>query len=413
MDLIDAALREKKPEGRFAYLAPTYGQAKDVAWNYLRQYALPIPGVHIHETELRVDFPNGARVRLYGADNYDRLRGIYLDGIVLDEYADMDPRAWSEVVRPALSDRAGWATFIGTPKGRNAFYRLLSGDKGTGWPGARNDPEWLALTLKASETGILSQAELTDARRMMTPEQYAQEYECDFNAAVIGAYYGKEIAQAETDGRVGSVPHDKASDVLASWDLGVSDATAIWVGQLVGREIHLIDYIEDHGKGLDHYVDLLKTKPYRVVEHFLPHDAEAREMTSGRTRIEYLQGRDLNCVVVPKHTVQDGINAARMAFNRCWFDVRRCERGLEALRMYQEKRDEKRDVALGPLHDWASHGADSFRYFHMGIQERSAPKATTVYRNNFAGGWMGVIAWGCLCASSLSGLLWPLIQTSA
>ena len=122
MDLIDAALRCTKPNPRFAYLAPYYAQAKDVVWSYVKQYAGSIPGVTINEGELRADFPNGARLRLYGADNYDRMRGIYLDGVVLDEFADQPPQAWREVIRPALSDRQGWGLFIGTPKGRNAFY---------------------------------------------------------------------------------------------------------------------------------------------------------------------------------------------------------------------------------------------------------------------------------------------------
>jgi phage terminase large subunit len=370
MDLIDAAMQCKKQNGRFAYVAPTYAQSKDVAWAYLKQFSVPIVGTDPHETELRVDLPNGHRIRLYGADNYDRLRGLYLDGVVLDEFADMDPRAWSEVIRPALSDRQGWATFIGTPKGRNAFYRMLHGDSNTGWEGAHTDPDWFSLILKASETGILPKAELDDARRMMTEEQYRQEYECDFNAALIGAYYGKDLAEAEKDKRIASVPYDKAFDVHASWDLGIGDSTAIWVGQLVGREIRFIDYIESSGVGLDWYVGELKSKPYKIVEHFVPHDAEARELTTGKTRLEYLTGRELNCRVVPRHKVQDRINATRMAFNRCWFDAKKCERGLEALRMYQEKRDEKRDVALGPLHDWTSHAADSFGYFVMALNEQ-------------------------------------------
>ena len=123
-DIVDAALRSTRDAPRFAYVAPFYTQAKDVAWVYLKRMVQDIPRTTINESELRVDLFNGARIRLYGADNYDRLRGIYLDGIILDEYADMDPRAWPEVIRPTLSDRKGWATFIGTPKGRNDFWKM-------------------------------------------------------------------------------------------------------------------------------------------------------------------------------------------------------------------------------------------------------------------------------------------------
>ncbi len=372
-ELIRAALTCPLPNPRYAYLAPFYSQAKDVAWGYLKRFGMAYPGTTANESELRIDFPNGGRVRLYGADNFDRLRGLALDGAVLDEAADMDPRVFPEVIRPALSDRRGWATWIGTPQGRNHFYAITER--------AKLNPEWLYLQLRASATGILPAAELADARRAMTAEQYAQEYECDFNAALIGAYYAKDIIAAEDEGRVGSVPHDRAADVFASWDLGISDSTAIWVGQFVGRQIHFIDYIEDFGKDLGQYVDELKAKPYRINEHWLPHDAEQRELTTGKTRVEYLRGRDLKCRVIPRHSPQDRINAARVAFNRMWFDKVRCESGLEALRMYQERRDRKRDIAMGPMHDWASHGADSFGYFIMALNERTPikwPKAEPI-----------------------------------
>jgi len=155
-DLILGALQTRKPNARFAYVAPLYVQAKDVAWAYVKQFASAVPGVAFNEAELRADFPNGARVRLYGADNYDRLRGLYLDGVVLDEYADMPPAAWGEVIRPALADRRGWAVFIGTPKGRNAFWEV--------WERARATEGWFSLLLKASETGLLPAEELQAAR---------------------------------------------------------------------------------------------------------------------------------------------------------------------------------------------------------------------------------------------------------
>jgi hypothetical protein len=151
-DLIRAAVTCPRPQARFAYLAPYYAQAKDVAWDYLTSYVAPIPGVGVNISELRVDLPNGARLRLYGAENAERLRGLYLDGIVIDEPADMDPRVWPEILRPALADREGWAVFIGTPKGRNAFCEL--------WEKAKADPAWFTLMLKASETGILPAQEL-------------------------------------------------------------------------------------------------------------------------------------------------------------------------------------------------------------------------------------------------------------
>ncbi len=360
-DTIKRALELTLPHGRYAYVAPFLAQAKEVAWEYLKRYALPATREK-NESELWVELTSGARIRIHGADNPDRLRGAYLDGVILDEYADMRPSLWGEVIRPMLADRSGWATFIGTPKGKNAFWEVSEK--------AQGDADWYHLLLPASVSGIISEAELESSRRDMTSEQYAQEFECDFTAALQGAYYGRDIVLAEKDKRICSVPLDKNADVFASWDLGISDSTAIWVGQLIGQELHFIDYIENSGESLDWYVSELKAKPYYIVEHWLPHDAEQRELTTGKTRKEYLEGRGLKCSVLKRHTPQDRINACRIALNRCWFDKVKCERGLESLRMYQAKHDEKRDVDLGPLHDWASHGADAFGYWVVGANDR-------------------------------------------
>lgn len=369
MDLIKRAVEHGGNNPRFAYIAPTYTQAKDVAWSYLKQYTAAIPGISISESELSVTLPhNGARIRLYGSDNYDRLRGLYLDGAILDESGDQDPRAWAEVVRPALSDRAGWATFIGTPKGRNEFYRIHKLAEG--------DDDWFSANLRASQTGLLSESELQDARKTMTAEAYAQEYECSFDAAIKGAYYGKEVAQAEADNRITSVPHDRNADVYAAWDLGIGDMMAIWVFQIVGQEWHFLRYYENNGFGLDHYVDWIKDLPYRVDEHFVPHDGAARELQTGKSRIEFLEGRGFKMGgadenrCVPRHNVEDGISAARLRFNRMYFDAEKCARGIDCLRMYRSEFDEKNQTLKPrPLHDWASHGADAFRCAVMGAQE--------------------------------------------
>lgn len=363
-DLVIRAVEHEGREPRFAYVAPTYTQAKDVAWAYLKDYALQIRDVDKSESELAVTLPhNGARIRLYGAENYDRLRGLYLDGVIIDEAGDIDPRAWAEVIRPALSDRQGWATFIGTPKGRNAFYDIHKR--------ADADEAWFSLVLRASQTGILPQSELDDARKTLTEEQYAQEYECSFDAAVIGAYYGKDVAIAEAHNRVTTVHYDKNADVFAAWDLGIGDSTAIWIGQIVGQEWHWLDYYENSGQGLDHYVAWVKAREYPVMWNYVPHDAEARELQTGKSRKDYLEGRGLKCRVVPKHLVDDGINAARNRFNRMWFDKEKCARGIDCLRMYRSEFDNKNMVLkTRPLHDWSSHGADAFRYGVMGANDR-------------------------------------------
>lgn len=365
-DMQKRALTTARSDYRAAYVAPYYAQAKDVAWDYMKRYSAPIPGVSFNESELRVDYPNGARIRLYGADNYDRLRGIYLDDVTLDEYGDMDPRAWSEVIRPALADRQGTATFIGTPKGNNHFREVF--DR------AEDDPDWYRLTLKASETQLIPQGELDAARKEMSVDQYEQEFECSFSAALTGAYYGRDMNMLEAQGRFTGVPYDRAVPVYTAWDLGIDDSTAIWMAQLVGREIHLIDYIEASGEALDYYVRELNKRPYMWGEHLLPHDAEAKELGTGRTRTETLKSLGLTRVkIVPAQRVEDGINAVRLMLTRCWFDKTNCKRGIEALRGYRREFDDKtKTFRMKPLHSWESHGADAFRYLALGI-----PKAAT------------------------------------
>jgi hypothetical protein len=228
-DLQGAAMACERIRPRLAYLSPFLKQSKAVAWDYLRSAMAPLRaiGASVHESELRVDYPNGGQVRLYGADNPDGLRGIYLDGVVLDEYADMDPRVWSEIIRPALADRAGWAVFIGTPKGRNAFFEL--------WRRAQSEANWFSLMLKASDTSLIPASELALAKRDLSEEQYAQEFECSFEAAVVGAYFGKLMARAEAERRIAAAPYDPAAPVWTSWDLGVRDATAIWFAHVISR----------------------------------------------------------------------------------------------------------------------------------------------------------------------------------
>lgn len=369
LDLVRQAATLDKPHGRYAYVAPFLSQAKEVAWEYIKRYAQPIIADK-NESELWVELVGGSRIRIHGADNPDRLRGAYLDGIVMDEYADMRPSVWGEVIRPMLADRRGWATFIGTPKGRNEFYSL--------YERAQSDPEWYSLVLRASETGVLPASELQAARGDMTPEQYEQEFECSFEAAIVGSYFGKEIAEAERDGRITTVAHEPDLPVHTAWDLGIGDSTSIWFWQMVGSEVRVIDHYENHSHGLPHYAEVLSKKPYRYEHDWVPHDAKVRELGTGRTRVETLINLKRHPRVVPDHKVMDGINAARVTIPRCWFDRDKCANGLEALRQYRSEYDEKlRTFKDAPRHDWTSHTADAFRYLAMAyraITEGEKPK---------------------------------------
>lgn len=368
-DINDHALRCIKQDGRFAYVAPFYVQAKDAAWTYLKRFALPVPGAEINESELRVDYKhNGARVRIYGADNYDRMRGGYFDGVILDEYGDMHPAAWPEVIRPMLADRKGWAVFIGTPKGRNDFWEVHERAK------ASND--WFEMVLRASDSGLIDEDEIEAIRAELTAEQFEQEMECSFDAAILGAYYGREIVEAERAGRITSVAIDPAIPVHTAWDLGKGVNMAVWCWQMAPDGVRVVDFLEGaHNDGIPQILAKLRAKGYAYGTDWVPHDAKAVEIGTGRTRIEQLIEAGGKPNLVADHSVEDGINATKISFSRFWIDADRCKYGLEALRQYRADFDEKAKVFKNaPKHDWTSHAADAFRYMAMAWKQQQPEK---------------------------------------
>jgi phage terminase large subunit len=325
----------------------------------MKHYAAPIPGVAVNESELRIDYPNGAQVRIYGADNPDALRGIYLDGIVLDEYGLMAPNVWGEVIRPLLTDRQGWALFIGTPNGKNEFYKKAQE--------AQQEAGWFFAAYKASETNVLPGDELASARQAMTQDEYAQEFECSFEASVKGAIYARELQAAREDGRIGTVPYEPRLPVDTDWDLGIGDSTCIWFSQSSPRgEVRLVGYYESSGVGLQHYAGMLReckdSYGWAYGEHWAPHDIEVKELGTGQSRKDIAASLGIYFRVAPKLTLEDGINAARMLFQRCYFDAKKCDKGLEALGAYQwDWNTRVHEFKPVPLHNWGSHGADAFR----------------------------------------------------
>lgn len=367
-ELIDRSLRNTRKNPQYAYFAPFYSQAKKVAWDYLKEYTKHMPNVKVNESELTItifrrDRDDRVKIMLMGADNIDAARGMYFDGVILDEYADMDPQIWTKVLRPALSDRMGWAIFIGTPKGQNHFYDVFLAAKRLG-------KEWFTAVYKASETGIIPKTELEANRAIMSEDEYEQEYECSFAAALTGAYYGKQMEKLESQGRITKVPYDPALAVDTFWDLGMDDSTAIWMIQHHRFEFRVINYIEDNGLGLESYVRMLFDTGYSFRRHYLPHDAAVRELGTGVSRQETLKNLGLRHItVLPKHNVADGISASRLVIPKCWFDYENCEVGINALKNYTKKWDAKNKVYMNtPLHNWASHGADAWRQFAMGMK---------------------------------------------
>jgi hypothetical protein len=314
MDLLDRALSIK--DSRFAYIAPFRHQAKTVAWDYLKEFSRPVFAKPPNEQELHVDLLGGGRITLFGSDNIDALRGPSFDGVVLDEYADISPSLFPQVVRPALADRKGIAVLIGTVKGRNQLWRA--------YQDAVSDPAWYTALLRASETGILSRTELGDARRMMTPEQYAAEFECDPYAGILGAYYGKEIAACEVEGRIVPRLDRLPGPVHCAWDFGNGLNMAIWAFQ-VGRQGLLIhDFIQMSGAYFDDYLKEVAARGYDGFD-YVPHDAKVPSFETGRTRIEMMFAAKRKPVLVADHRVDDGINAVTLLLPRAKFNADTCE----------------------------------------------------------------------------------------
>jgi phage terminase large subunit len=346
------------PNHKLAYIAPTYRQGKAIAWDYLKQYTKPLMyfGGDKNETELRIDLWNGSKIQIYGADNNDSLRGLGFHGVIMDEYAIMAPRTWTEIVRPAISDTLGWVIFIGTPMGHNQFWEVYD-------YALRGHKDWFGKMYRASETNVIPDDELKEAASIMTEEQYNQEFECSFTAAVSGSYYGKLMTKADNENRIGPVPVDSNVGVETWWDLGIGDSTAIWFAQRVGEEVHLIDYYENSGESLMHYADVLEDKGYAYSRHIAPHDIQARELGTGKSRLEVSQELGIMFEVAPRLEVDHGIESVRNALPYCWFDREKCKLGIDALRQYRKQWDEKNQVFKNkPLHDWCSHSADAFRY---------------------------------------------------
>lgn len=371
-DLIEKALRNPLEMPQYSYIAPTYKQAKKVAWRYLKKLAEPVTK-KVMESELSVELVNGAIITLFGADNPDSLRGLYHDGVIIDEYGDIAPMLYGEIIAPAVADRDGWVVFIGTPKGPNHFYEL--------YKDAANDPDWFNSTLRASESGVFSAERLAKIKKQpgMDEDTYNQEFECDFHAANKGAYYAKQLNELEAQGHMGLFPWDPSKPVITAWDIGWSDDTSIWFAQIHGKEIHIIDFWTGSQYALEEVLAELQELPYVYEPFWLPHDAKNKSFQTGKSTRELMWAAGAQTQQVPELSVQDGITAVRATLPKVYFNtgnenVRKY--GLPALIMYQREYDEvKRVYRQKPRHDWASNPADAFRYLCLAINPFTARTA--------------------------------------
>ena len=343
-----------------------------------------------NQSRMTIPIIKGSIFQIAGTDNPDSLRGGNAKMYIFSEWSEHDPYAW-DVVEPILRENDGIAIFNMTPKGDNHARAL--------YEYAKNNPKWYVEVLTANDTKLFSPGQLEEIRLDVINRftangrsesealaYFDQEYMCSFTSPVIGSYYGAAIRKSEEENRITSVPHNSGVSVSTFWDLGIDDSTTIWFLQTVGQELHLIDYYENSGEGLPHYAQIIHNKGYTYQSHYAPHDIEVRELGSGKSRMEIARSLGINFKLCPNLSIDDGIEAARTIFSRCWFDKTKCDRGIQALKNYKKDWDEKnKTFRSSPKHDWSSHGADAFRYLAIGYKEQRP----YIPQTDFGG-----VAWG-------------------
>ena len=363
MHLIKDALRTKKKNYRGVYIAPTITMAKSVAWDYVKTFTEKLPDTNYNEAELRVDFPNGSRLQLVGAnDGGQKLRGRYFDSCVMDETQMLSSDLFNQIIRPALVDRNGlagehtWCVFIGTPQLQNYFYQI--------YEYAKKTDGWYNVILPVSETKVVPLDELDQAKKIMGEDAYEQEFECSFNANISGSYYGKLMQKAFEEGRIGKVEEDVDLETEVYLDLGMNDNTSMWFVQRHKHEYRFIDYEEFNGEGLQYLADFLERKGYVYSRIIVPHDIRVKELGTGVSRFEILSGLGVgNIEIAPKLPLNDGIEAVRHNFDNFWFDETNCAEGIQHLKAYTKVFDSRHRIYRNrPKHDNASHSADALRY---------------------------------------------------
>lgn len=359
--------------GSYYYIFPTYAQARKVVWDGMDRDGVKfmdhLPVVLRKRTDsqqMLVEMNNGSIFQLVGSDEIDRLMGVNPVGCVFSEYALQNPAAW-DYIRPILAENNGWAVFISTPRGKNHLYDLLEL--------ARAFPDlWYSEILSAEDTGAIDREVLEQERQEIVMKNgndslYLQEFICNFGVPIQGAYYATQLMKADDEKRICNIPIDDNALVHTAWDLGVDDSTAIWFFQVIGQEIHFIDCFESSGEGLNYYVQVLHERGYNYGTHYAPHDIQVRELSTGRSRLETAKNLGVEFLTVPRMSLEDGISAVRMILSRCWFDEKRCERGINALRSYHKEWDDENQVyRVRPCHDWSSHFADAMRSFAVGFK---------------------------------------------
>lgn len=376
-----AAVSAMERPASYWHCLPEFAQCRKAIWTGVD----PMTGIRLidqafphairentNDQEMFIRFKNGSTWQMVGSDRYNNLVGAGVAGVCFSEFALANPSAWG-YIRPMVEANNGWAAFISTPRGRNHFRDLFEM--------AERLPNWFAEKLSVHDTGALTPEQIAEARAEyralygedMGNAQFEQEYEVSFNAAILGAFYGREMAAVRSEGRIDPDLCAVDAPVHRAWDIGVRDDTSIWWFQVVGGQLFVLDFYTASGAGVDHYAEVVegrrKEHGWQDGTDFVPHDAKVKEWGTGRTRVETMQQHGLRPQVVPQAGLLDGINALRVTLPRCVFHDR-CEAGISALEQYQrEWDDDKKTFKASPLHNWTSHAADAARYMALAWRE--------------------------------------------
>lgn len=378
---------------------PEYAQARKAIWTAVNPHtgkrrideAFPREiRESTNEQEMFIKFRNGSTWQVIGSDRYNSLVGAGVAGVVFSEWALANPASWG-YISPMMRENNGWAAFITTPRGNNhakTMYDTYS-----------KDPDCFAEISTIEDTRAFSAKELVKIRQEYIDlygedfgvAQFEQEYFCSFDAAIMGSYYGSEIAKATKEGRITRVPWDESLPVFTVWDIGYSDDTCILFFQVLMGEVRVIDAYSASGRDIEHYAEVLKGNPYSYARHWLPHDAQAKTLVAaGRSMIEQLKDDHgiKNLMILPnKNTEQQGIMAARQLFSRLWIDDEKCAEFLNAVRNFRREWDDERKCFRDkPYADWTNHYADTLRYLAWVWKEPMADPAPEREKKIIVGG---------------------------
>jgi hypothetical protein len=381
-----AAVSAMTRPGNYWHCLPEYLMGRKAIWSAVNAHtgkrrideAFP-PEIreNISDNEMFIRFINGSTWQIIGSDKYDSTVGSGVAGITFSEWALANPSAWG-YYRPMLAENKGWAIFISTPRGHNHCKAM--------YDHARVSPGWFCELQTARDTGMMSSDELEEALSEYQAlygedvgrAQYEQEYNCSWNAAILGAFFSLEMNAVRVEERITDI-NALDAPVHRAWDLGVRDDTAIWWFQTVGAQVFILDCYAASGVGVEHFADQIEQRRqkygWKDGTDYVPHDARIKEWGSGRTRVETMLTFNLHPTLVPQSTIADGINAVRRVLPISVFHPR-CEEGISALEQYRrEWDDEKKAFRASAVHDWTSHFADAFRYLALSWQKQPIRRA--------------------------------------